>query len=78
MDSVNRECLLAGSTRSRGLQMKLTGVTSERKWLHTPWVVRLWDFLLQDVAGTDILFQFIKGTDRLMEEKLIEDCHVQR
>ncbi|KAK4832068.1 hypothetical protein QYF61_020624, partial [Mycteria americana] len=33
---------------------------------------------LQDAAGTDILFEFKKGPDRLMEEKLIEDCHVQR
>lgn len=55
------------------LQMKLTGVTSERKWLQTPWIVSLWNFLLQDAAGTDVLFEFRKGPDRLMEEKLIED-----
>lgn len=80
VDRVNREslCSLISSTRSRGLQMKLKRVTSERKWLHTPRVVRLWNFLLQDAAGTDILFEFKKGPDRLMEEKLIEDCHVQR
>lgn len=58
--------------------MKLTGVASGRKWLQTPWVVSLWSFLLQGAAGTDILFEFKKGQDRLMEDKLIEDCHVQR
>lgn len=53
--------------------MKVTGVTSKRKWLQTPGVVSLW----QDVADTNT-FEFQKEPDRLMEEELIEDCHVQR
>lgn len=53
--------------------MKLTGVTSERKWLQTLWVVSLWNFLLKGAAGTNVLFEFRRGPDRLMDEKLIED-----
>lgn len=57
--------------------MKLTGVTSERKRLHAPWVLlRLWNFTRQDAAGTDI-FSSKKGPNRLIEEKLTEGCHVQ-
>lgn len=50
--------------------MKLTGVTSEQKWLQMPWVVILCNFLLQNAAVTDILFEFKKGPDRLMEENI--------
>lgn len=68
---VNREspCSLIFGIRSKG-QMKLTGVTSEQKWLQMPWVVILCNFLLQNAAVTDILFEFKKGPDRLMEENI--------
>lgn len=66
---VNREslCSLIFGTRSK---MKLTGVTSEQKWLQTPWTVILCNFLLQNAAVTDILFEFRKGPDRLIEENI--------
>lgn len=69
---VNRElpCSLVSGTVSKGLQMKLTGVTSEQKWLQTPWVIIMCNFLLQNAAVTDILFEFKKGPDRLMEENI--------
>lgn len=72
VDGVNRQslCSFVSGTRSRGLQMKLTGVTSEQKWLQTPWVVILCSFLLQNAAVADILFEFKKGPDRLMEENI--------
>lgn len=72
VDRVNREslCSLVSGTRSKGLQMKLTGVTNEREWLQTPWAVILCNFFLQNSAVTDILFEFKKGPDRLMEENI--------
>lgn len=72
VDRVNREspCSLVSGTKSKGLQMKLTGVASEQKCLQTPWVVILCNFLLQNTAVTDILFEFKKGPDWLMEENI--------
>lgn len=69
---VNREslCSLISGTRSKGLQMKLTGVTNEQEWLQTPWLVILCNLLLQNAAVTDILFEFKKGPDRLREENI--------
>lgn len=55
VDRVNQEptCSIISSTARGGLQMKLTGVTNERKWLETAGGVKLWSLLLQGATGVN-------------------------